>query len=415
MCIIITCPKCCSTVSPKWLAANVSSPNEISLTLHPSRKDLEARIQCMDEAGITVSILTGPGAGDGRRSRARSERRHRRSRTKHPRRFRGCIHLPSSRTPKPPSASSNGASTRLGLRAVALLACHLDVQLDNPVMNPLFETIQKNNLPIVIHPQSKPTGSDTPVQLQTAACFRPVGNHAGDRARHEQRLAALSRAALHHAAPGRRHALRSKGRMDGFLETEDADIPHGHERLPKNSGGAKRFGLTGDALKNFFSASISDTAGTGAWLPAMAAAFNITTADRIMFGSDYPLECKTAANLTESLNMIRQASCSDTDKTGDPRQELPRVCSSCKTIAGLDHHENDLLTIIAVIGFTHRYRQSGAAEAPKADRARLDQIQKILSPDVPRSIVLGRDFATGAQPTGDASRQSAPPAAFMRS
>jgi protein-tyrosine phosphatase len=33
-----------------------------------------------------------------------------------------------------------------------------------------------------------------------------------------------------------------------------------------------------------------DSAGTGAWHPAMAAAFNITTADRIMFGTDYPLE-----------------------------------------------------------------------------------------------------------------------------
>jgi predicted TIM-barrel fold metal-dependent hydrolase len=46
----------------------------------------------------------------------------------------------------------------------------------------------------------------------------------------------------------------------------------------------------------------------------MAAAFNITTPDRIMFGSDYPLECKTAANLVESLNMVRQATCSDADK-----------------------------------------------------------------------------------------------------
>jgi predicted TIM-barrel fold metal-dependent hydrolase len=34
-----------------------------------------------------------------------------------------------------------------------------------------------------------------------------------------------------------------------------------------------------------------------------------------MFGSDYPLECKTAANLTESLEMIRQAHCSAADKT----------------------------------------------------------------------------------------------------
>ena len=47
----------------------------------------------------------------------------------------------------------------------------------------------------------------------------------------------------------------------------------------------------------------------------MAAAFNITTPDRIMFGSDYPLECKTAANLTESINMVRQAPCSDSEKT----------------------------------------------------------------------------------------------------
>ena len=32
--------------------------DQISLTLHPSRKDLEAHMQCMDAAGITVSILT---------------------------------------------------------------------------------------------------------------------------------------------------------------------------------------------------------------------------------------------------------------------------------------------------------------------------------------------------------------------
>ena len=44
--------------------------------------------------------------------------------------------------------------------------------------------------------------------------------------------------------------------------------------------------------------------------PALAAAFNVTTADRIMFGTDYPLECKTAANVIESVEMIRQAPCS---------------------------------------------------------------------------------------------------------
>src|SRR5687767_15309122 len=32
--------------------------NEISLTLNPSRKDLEAHLKTMDDSGVTVSILT---------------------------------------------------------------------------------------------------------------------------------------------------------------------------------------------------------------------------------------------------------------------------------------------------------------------------------------------------------------------
>jgi predicted TIM-barrel fold metal-dependent hydrolase len=34
-----------------------------------------------------------------------------------------------------------------------------------------------------------------------------------------------------------------------------------------------------------------------------------------MFGSDYPLECKTAANIVESIEMVRQAPCSESDKS----------------------------------------------------------------------------------------------------
>jgi hypothetical protein len=34
-----------------------------------------------------------------------------------------------------------------------------------------------------------------------------------------------------------------------------------------------------------------------------------------MFGTDYPLECKTAANVIESLEMIRQAPCSAREKS----------------------------------------------------------------------------------------------------
>ena len=104
--------------------------NEISLTLHPSRKDLEAHIKTMDEAGVTVSILTDQVQVMGTEVArllndgiAEVERRH-------PTRFRGCIHLPVHE-PEAAKRELERGIDELGLKAVALLACHLDVQLDN--------------------------------------------------------------------------------------------------------------------------------------------------------------------------------------------------------------------------------------------------------------------------------------------
>jgi uncharacterized protein (TIGR01244 family) len=48
-----------------------------------------------------------------------------------------------------------------------------------------------------------------------------------------------------------------------------------------------------------------------------------------------------------------------------------------------------------------------AAEVTKVERARLDQIQKSLSVDIPRVLCLDENFATGAQPTGDAYAKAA--------
>src|ERR1043165_4163282 len=134
--------------------------NEISLTLHPSRKELEAHLKGMDEAGVTVSILTDQVQVMGADVAKALNDGIAEVEKEHPTRFRGAIHLPIH-DPQAAKRELDRGINELGLRAVALLACHLDVQLDNPIMNPLFETIQKYRLPIVIHPQSKPTGSDT--------------------------------------------------------------------------------------------------------------------------------------------------------------------------------------------------------------------------------------------------------------
>jgi predicted TIM-barrel fold metal-dependent hydrolase len=285
--------------------------NEISLTLHPSRKDLEAHLGVMDEAGVTVSVLTDQvqvmGAEVARMlNDGIAEVEH-----KQPARFLGAIHLPVHQPREAEYELARGMN-ELGLRAVALLACHLDVQLDDPIMNPLFEQIQRHNLPIIIHPQSKPTGSDTLYNLDRCV-FRPLET---TQATVRVVNSVLPRfPGLRFVMPHLGGATSSlKGRMMSFFEPDDADVPSELKGYLKTQSELKRFAL-GERFEKLFQSLYFDTAGTGAWHPALAAAFNVTTADRIMFGSDYPLECKTAANVIESLEMIRQAPCSADHKT----------------------------------------------------------------------------------------------------
>jgi predicted TIM-barrel fold metal-dependent hydrolase len=285
--------------------------NEISLTLNPSRKDLEAHIRVMDQAGVSVSILTdqvqvmgtdvAKALNDGI---AEVEKAH-------PTRFRGAIHLPIHE-PEAAKRELQRGIDELGLRVVALLACHLEIQLDNPVMHPLFEIIQREKLPIVIHPQSKPTGSDTIYNLDRCV-FRPLETtQAIVRVMHSvlPRFPEL-RFIMPHLGGA---ASSLKGRMMAFFETEDANIPADMKGYLKTQNEQKRFGLA-EGFEKLFQSLYFDTAGTGAWHPAITAALNITTADRIMFGTDYPLECKTAENILESVAMIREAPCSADQKT----------------------------------------------------------------------------------------------------
>jgi aminocarboxymuconate-semialdehyde decarboxylase len=229
---------------------------------------------------------------------------------KHPSRFRSAIHLPIHEPQAAKHELQRGIHD-LGLRAVALLACHLDIQLDNPLMFPLYEIIQENSLPIIIHPQSKPTGSETTYNLDRCV-FRPLET--------TQAIVRVMNAVLprypelRFIMPHLGGATSSlKGRMMAFFETDDADIPADMRGYLKTQSEQRQFGVT-ERFEKLFKRLYFDTAGTGAWLPSMAAAFNITSPDRIMFGSDYPLECKTAANIVESLEMVRQAPCSMTEK-----------------------------------------------------------------------------------------------------
>jgi predicted TIM-barrel fold metal-dependent hydrolase len=188
---------------------------------------------------------------------------------------------------------------------VALLASHLRVQLDDPLMDPLYERIQRHGLPIIIHPQSRPVGSDTIYNLDRCV-FRPFET---TQAIVRVICSVLPRfPGLRFVMPHLGGAVSSlKGRMMAFFEPEDADVPAELKGYLKTQSEQKRLGLA-ERFEGLFRSLYFDTAGTGAWRPALEAAFNVASTDRIMFGTDYPLECKTAANILESLEVVREAS-----------------------------------------------------------------------------------------------------------
>src|SRR2546427_1480082 len=228
-----------------------------------------------------------------------------------PTRFRGCIHLPIHE-PEAAKRELKRGMEELGLRAVALLACHLDVQLDNPIMNPLYEMIERHNLPIIIHPQSKPTGSDTIYNLDRCV-FRPLET---TQAIVRVMCSVLPRfPALRFIMPHLGGGVSSlKGRMMAFFEPADANVPAELKGYLKTQSEQKRLGLA-ERYENLFRSLYFDTAGTGAWRPALQAAFNIASPDRIMFGTDYPLECKTAANVVEALDVVLEGARSGGERT----------------------------------------------------------------------------------------------------
>jgi 2,3-dihydroxybenzoate decarboxylase len=284
---------------------------EISLTLSPARRDLEQHLKVMDEAGVNVAVLTdqvqvmgGEVARMLNDGIAQAERDN-------PKRFLGAIHLPVHEPEAAQRELARGIE-ELGLGAVALLACHLHVQLDDPIMDPLYERIQHRGLPIVIHPQSRPTGSDTLYNLDRCV-FRPLET---TQAIVRVICSVLPRfPGLSFIMPHLGGAASSlKGRMMAFFEPEDANVPAELKGYLKTQSEQRRFGLA-ERFEKLFRSLYFDTAGTGAWRPALQAAFNIASADRIMFGTDYPLECKTAANIVESLDVVRQAARSAEDRT----------------------------------------------------------------------------------------------------
>ncbi|HEV7666565.1 MAG TPA: amidohydrolase family protein, partial [Chloroflexota bacterium] len=68
-----------------------------------------------------------------------------------------------------------------------------------------------------------------------------------------------------------------------------------------------------------------DTAGTGGWSPAVEMAVRVVGSERILFGSDYPLESHSGATVGELVDMVRNL-------PGDASQQVAILSGNARTL-----------------------------------------------------------------------------------
>ena len=127
----------------------------------------------------------------------------------------------------------------------------------------------------------------------------------------------------------------------------------------------------------------------------MAAALNITTADRIMFGSDYPLECKTAANIIESHRHGAPSALLERGQDRDPRQYRRRCFQS--------------MNLFYVGAFAAFLAAGAPAENPprRSEPPPSGQLNLKTNVNVPVILCIDDKPTGGGQPSGDAYAKAA--------
>lgn len=266
----------------------------ISVTLSDDLHEVESHLAVMDAGGVDAAILTYSGVSllgpdvcrllnDGLAE----------VRAAAPGRLFNAVHV-SLHDPAAVQELRRGAR-ELGAVAVALPTSELGKDLDDPSLLPLWREIADLELPVITHPALLPQGAPTAYGLERS-CARPF----------DTTIAAtrIAYGVVPHV-PGLRvvlshlggTALFLRGRLAMFFDPSDPAGSSARTVQERQRAGVEQ------AFHDAWSVFSFDTAGTGGWLPAVQMAADVVGADRLLFGTDYPLESRTGETVAELLRM----------------------------------------------------------------------------------------------------------------
>jgi predicted TIM-barrel fold metal-dependent hydrolase len=281
-----------------WLGFDVWAPR--NKTLGPLL-DLEGtRLAEMDQSGITMQVLTlaGPGVelfepGAGIQQARKANDRLAELINRHPDRFVGFAALPAQ-APEAAAEELNRAVTQLGFRG-AKINSHVrgGEYLDEQKYWIIFETAQKLDIPIYIHPR-----------VPSPAMMGPYAKYGYG----------LAGAALGFAAETSLHAMRlilsgvfdKYPRLKIILGHLGEALPFWMDRIDRHyDTKVKLAKKPSDYIKDNFLMSFSGMF----FMPAFMCVYLALGADNIVFGSDYPFE-----ESEEAAEFVRSLPISDRDK-----------------------------------------------------------------------------------------------------
>jgi aminocarboxymuconate-semialdehyde decarboxylase len=275
--------------------------DRISITLTDDLHQVERHLQTMDEGGVDAAILTYSGVSilglevcrllnDGMAEVQRA----------HSGRLYGSVHVPLDQ-PQAALAELERGVRELRLVAVALPTSAPGIALDMPALRPVWQKIAELGRPVILHPAMLPSGATTDYALERS-CARPF----------DTTLAAARLAyGVLPDVPGLRVVLPHlggtavflRGRLAMFFEPANWDGPPDKRDRAKTRRDQQALGLDRhfeDAWSSFY----YDTAGTGGWAPAVQMTADVVGPERVLFGTDFPLETYSGPTIAELVVMV---------------------------------------------------------------------------------------------------------------
>jgi len=279
--------------------------DRISITLNPDISDIDAHLRAMDHSGIDVAVLTQSGVSvlgpatcrqlnDGLAEIA----------ARYPDRVVATAHVDLEDAGA--VAELDRCVETLGFGAVALPCSTPSLDLDDPSLDTLWRRLDELALPVLLHPAQLPRGASLDYGLERS-CARPFDTTVAAVRLMGGVLPRFSRLrfVLPHCGGT---AVMLRGRLAMFFT-----VPGQEPRsLPRTRSEQRRDG-TGAVFDELWSHLYFDTAGTGAWAPAVEFTASVVGAAHMVFGTDFPLEAHSPDTMRELVDMLDRLDIAESD------------------------------------------------------------------------------------------------------